>query len=236
MSCVCPCENIKFGCASNEPEFTIGKCVFPSAMSLDLNIQSRSDCLFYKSQCETGTEVGARYGYVDCYDRQAKLDAFVNGTYILTRTGAEDVFSYRFSYEPEPIDVFNCHGTCSNCHSDAVIITATATRCINPVVPYGAQKPQYNSYGLTGYLSITYPTRHKYPSTFPTIISHTNNGVFIFGTEQIIYSTNDPIPCSGAVSFILSFGAGDFGLAQDITARNNQTTIYQPTITLTPVV
>lgn len=248
MTCNCICEKIEFNCGVTEPEFTMGKCVYPTAMSMELNIRSRFDCLFYNETCGYGNDV---IGIVDCYDRNALLDATVNGTYILNRSSlinadypnspgveeSEDSFRYSYFENLTPYNTnWSCLGQCPGCYADGIRIQATASRCGAP-----RQIPGYitalSACGATGYLRILVPMKHTYPSSFPNIPGHPFYNPHVVPGEILTYVTYQPISCNGSVTYLfhsLLTGHPEDGFG-DGTGVGSTTTIFPPTITLTPV-
>jgi hypothetical protein len=248
MTCNCICEKIEFNCGATEPDFTMGKCIYPSAMSMELNIQSRFDCLFYNEGCGGNNET---IGIIDCYDRNALLDATVNGTYILNRSSlinadypnnpgqaeSEDFFSYSYFEDLTYYDLnWACLGRCGGCYADGITVQATASRCGTTL-----QIPGYitalSACGATGYLRISVPLKHTMPSSFPNIPGHPFTNYIVVAREILTYVTYQPILCNGSVTYLFHSvltGHPEDGFG-DGTGVGSWTTIFPPTITLTPV-
>lgn len=230
MSCLCECERIKFSCGVPTPDFTMGKCVYPEAFSIELNLQSRDDCLGYDTHCFPPNYPGAFDGFIDCGDRNEVLNNLVNGTYILTRVADENTFSYRFIQQnsvclPMPLICGNdLNFSCNPIYNNFILINASANRC--------SKSPD----GITAELNLQLPGWHTNPfdiSNFP----YTTQTNFNAATITLRYISNQPISCDGPVSFVLSnnppVGPGQF--PQDLLGINAANTIFQSQITITPI-
>ncbi len=241
MACsACECENIKYSCSSNGvPTFNIGKCQFPEAMSMELNVTSRNDCLFYSTWCQAYNDTITRNGIIDCYDRQSVLNDLVNGTYILQRGEDEEVFSYGFHKPNDQGNTgqFTCGYGTSFAPSE-IKISAVAARCYSKL-PFQEEATQYDPWGNTGYLSLQFPGIHLCPSIIPDKYGSPQSENPGCNDMCVTYITNQPISCKGSVTFILSSLQGcvfrSFQIAQDHIGYNNQYTMYQTSITLTPL-
>ncbi len=235
MSCNCKCENIQFGCGITTPEYSIGKCIYPESFSLDFQLRSRFDCIWYDIACVPNNQIT---GIIDCYDRQALIDNTINGTYILNRwgpgvdQGIEDpsLFSYLYAGPSNPIDIhYDCGIVAS--YDGVIRFHMTAARCGQP---HSINDNNYDvnagSCGSTGVLVAVIPLRYLYPSTFPRVPGSTYNlSNFTFPNVTVTYISNQPIACDGPVTFTLQGGPNDH------TGIGTLYTIYPSTITVTPI-
>jgi hypothetical protein len=243
----CECKEIKFSCGIDPIINIMPKCNFAQGYSVDFFMSSRCDCEFYET-CGLGYDNKAP-GVVDCYDRQAFIDADVNGTYILSKKSGLNPygFPYLFQYEyhelGEQIPLEDAPGSCGFIGQTGGLIFfqqevwMLVTGIQKDANPYEGPEAMltYNNEGVTAILSVTVSLRHTFPSSFPKIYI---NGVYgldrIHFSETLVYKTTQPITCDGPLTFTHMMTSSYFQLA-DILGRNSDFSIYPTQLTLTPV-
>lgn len=241
MTCEnCKCKEIKFSC-SNPPVVNVNElCVFPEAMSIELNFSSRCDCHFYYTNC-LQNQIGNTYpGIVDCYDRQKFVDEWTNGTYILTRNPDENLFSYTYIGEDiqEPLEgqCFNTGITVGLSRQVFISVSAVQTQ-------RGIPRPEdppilgFDSSGNTAYLTLRVPARETFQSTYPKILLGQAGQDRFVTSYSLIYACNQPITCDGGLTFthILSNTILGGQVFREVLGLNSEWTIFPNFLSINPI-
>lgn len=245
----CECKEIKFSCGIDPIINIMPTCNFAQAYSVDFFMSSRCDCEFYET-CGLGYD-NKSPGVVDCYDRQAIIDADNNGTYILSKGSSLNPYGnpYLFQYEyhelGEQIPLEDAPGSCGfigqsgmtgliNFQQEVWFLVTGIQKDANQYEGTEAMLT-YNNEGVTAILSVRVSARHTFPSSFPKIYL---NGVYgqdrFRFSDSLLYKTTQPITCDGSLTFTHMISDNYFQLV-DVLGRNNEFSIYPTQLTLTPV-
>lgn len=242
MSCVCPCKEVKFSCGFDPVVNIIEQCNFPSAMSVDFYMSSRSDCQFYYTCYNGGGNVHP--GVVDCYDRQKVIDDDVNGTYILSKitdansNGLVPLYGYSYSGfgTSIPLESLGCLTTGGIILGFSPGISFTLSAVARPADFFNPEMLSYDSAGNTAYLNVHVSRRETFNKEFPKFWFPGQFGNRFIFDSSLTYATNQPITCSGSLAFTHIGTSSNIFVPRDLLGTDDEWTLFPTSLTLTPVI